>query len=221
MPQIRVHKKPPKLQLNNDYMAQTHKYGSVTTKNNQYIASFTSKNDDLSSTQRLSRNQFHEVKSMSQTRPKFDYQKLIDKIQKSGNGENKNESPTYAAATPQHKYRRRDVNMRILHNSIVKKQRHSINFDAFDSVSGDSTEQVYYNFLGMKKSCQQNFKETSKLSTMNQMSIMTNNSNYCLKKNPQSSIFLPAKKSQCDPEKSYMSFSSTSQIKFLKNNLRS
>ena len=80
MPQIRVHKKPPKLQLNNDYMAQTHKYGSVTTKNNQYIASFTSKNDDLSSTQRLSRNQFHEVKSMSQTRPKFDYQKLIDKI---------------------------------------------------------------------------------------------------------------------------------------------
>ena len=84
----------------------------------------------------------------------------------------------------------------------------------------------------MKKSCQQNFKETSKLSAMNQMSVMTTNSkmtsksNQCLKKNPQSSIFLPAKKLSCDPEKSYMSFSSTSQIRLskmdkLKNNLRS
>lgn len=89
--------------------------------------------------------------SVSHARPKFDYQKLIDKIQKNGNAEQKQESPTYAAATPQHRYKRRDVNMRILHKSIVKKQRHSINFDAFDSETGESTEQVYYNFLGMKK----------------------------------------------------------------------
>ena len=65
---------------------------------------------------------FHEYKSEAVKKPRLDYQKMIDKVQKTINGDDKPmTSPIYKAARPHHKYQPDQIGMRVLYSEVCRK----------------------------------------------------------------------------------------------------
>ena len=70
-------------------------------------------------------------------KPKIDYAMMLQKVQKNIHGEQKTiPPPVYEAARPQHKYDSNQLAMRTMFNEIVKKQRHSVQYDDYDFETG-------------------------------------------------------------------------------------
>jgi len=72
-------------------------------------------------------------------KPKINYEQIMGKISKVLNGDDKVPLPKrFEGAKPDHKYERDQVAMRSLYNDIVKKAKHSVQYENFDQVTGQS-----------------------------------------------------------------------------------
>lgn len=68
---------------------------------------------------------------------------MIQKVQRKIHEENKpTPPPVFEAAKPHHKYDHQTLAMRTMFKEIVKKQRHSVQYDDYDFESGMSHAQI-------------------------------------------------------------------------------
>ena len=77
---------------------------------------------------------------------------MMAKITKEMNGDKKDKkAAVYIGARPDHKYESDQVALRKVYAEVVKKGNHSLNFNDFDSMTGDPLVQVRKDFVGNKQ----------------------------------------------------------------------